>query len=72
MAQSTGLTLLANVFGIQVGDALVVWVGSVVIVVLIALSAFFSSSEIAMFSLARHRLEALVEDGAPGAATVAE
>jgi len=40
------------------------------IVVLIALSAFFSSSEIAMFSLAPHRVEALVEDGLPGSKTL--
>jgi len=36
-----------------------------------ALSAFFSSSETAMFSLPRHRVEALVDDGVPGAETVA-
>ena len=41
------------------------------LLVLLLLSAFFSSSEIAMFSLARHRLEALVEDGVDGAKTAA-
>jgi CBS domain containing-hemolysin-like protein len=46
--------------------------GSVAILVLIALSAFFSSSEIAMFSLARHRVESLVDDGVPGARIVQE
>ncbi|GAB6860844.1 hemolysin family protein [Haloplanus litoreus] len=46
--------------------------GSVAILVLIALSAFFSSSEIAMFSLARHRVDALVEDGLRGAEAVRE
>jgi len=45
-------------------------VGVLVILVLIALSAFFSSSEIAMFSLPAHRVEALVEDGVPGAKTL--
>jgi len=40
--------------------------------VLMVLSAFFSSSEIAMFSLARHRIDALVEDDLPGAAAVAD
>jgi CBS domain containing-hemolysin-like protein len=39
---------------------------------LIGLSAFFSSSEIAMFSLARHRVESMVEEGVPGASAVAE
>jgi CBS domain containing-hemolysin-like protein len=42
------------------------------LLVLLLLSAFFSSSEIAMFSMARHRLEALVEDGVDGATTAAK
>jgi CBS domain containing-hemolysin-like protein len=46
--------------------------GSIMILFLIALSAFFSSSEIAMFSLARHRVESLVDDDVPGAAVVQE
>ncbi|AUV83439.1 DNA-binding protein [Salinigranum rubrum] len=46
--------------------------GIIAIVVLIALSAFFSSSEIAMFSLAKHRVDNMVEEGVPGAATVKE
>jgi len=53
-------------------DTTVTIAGSAAILVLIALSAFFSSSEIAMFSLARHRVESLVEDGVPGAAVVQE
>jgi CBS domain containing-hemolysin-like protein len=44
--------------------------GVLVIVVLIVLSAFFSSSEIAMFSLASHRVEALNEEGSKAAATL--
>ncbi|KTG08200.1 DNA-binding protein [Haloprofundus marisrubri] len=44
--------------------------GVLTIGVLIALSAFFSSSEIAMFSLAKHRVDSLVEDGVPNAKTV--
>ena len=46
--------------------------GVAVIVLLILLSAFFSSSEIAMFSLASHRVEAMVEDGIPSASVVKE
>lgn len=37
--------------------------GAIAVVVLLAFSAFFSGSEIAIFSLERHRLEALVERG---------
>jgi CBS domain containing-hemolysin-like protein len=53
-----------------VTDATVTVIGAVVIVALIGLSAFFSSSEIAMFSLAKHRVDSMVEDGIPGAETV--
>jgi len=41
--------------------------GVAMLVVLIGFSAFFSSSEIAMFGLESHRVESLVEDGVPGA-----
>jgi putative hemolysin len=51
-------------------DTTITIAGSIAILVLIGLSAFFSSSEIAMFSLARHRVESMVEDGVPGARTV--
>jgi CBS domain containing-hemolysin-like protein len=46
--------------------------GAIAIVFLIALSAFFSSSEIAMFSLAKHRVDNMVEEGVPRAAAVKE
>jgi CBS domain containing-hemolysin-like protein len=57
---------------LPITDATVTIAGTAAILVLIGLSAFFSSSEIAMFSLARHRVESLVEDGVPGADTVWE
>ncbi|ERH06420.1 MAG: hemolysin related proteins containing CBS domain protein [Halonotius sp. J07HN4] len=44
--------------------------GAVSIVALIGLSAFFSSSEIAFFSLPQHRIESMVEEGIPNAKTV--
>ncbi|WP_153952419.1 hemolysin family protein [Halosegnis longus] len=46
--------------------------GIAVICVLIVFSAFFSSSEIALFSLASHRIETLAEEGTPGADTLKE
>ncbi|WP_440766526.1 hemolysin family protein [Natronorubrum sp. DTA7] len=45
-------------------------VGALAVVVLILLSGFFSSSEIAMFNLPKHRIEGMVEDEVPGAALV--
>nr|WP_227776978.1 hemolysin family protein [Haladaptatus pallidirubidus] len=57
-------------FGVTITDSVIQWGGLAAIVILLGLSAFFSSSEIAMFSLAKHRVEALVEDGVEGAKTV--
>ncbi|WP_336001328.1 hemolysin family protein [Halorientalis halophila] len=62
--------LVTEVLGVELTDGLVTSVGVVVILLLLMLSAFFSSSEIAMFSLAAHRVDALVDDGVPGAKTL--
>ncbi len=62
-------SLQVDVFGLfSLSETAFLAVGGVSIVLLLALSAFFSSSEIAMFSLASHRVEKLAEqyDG-PGA-----
>lgn len=45
-------------------------IGILTIAVLICLSAFFSSSEIALFSLPSHQVDALVADNVPGATRV--
>lgn len=45
--------------------------GAVAIVALTGISAFFSSSELAVFSVARHRVDALVAADAPGSAALA-
>ncbi|PSP86087.1 DNA-binding protein [Halobacteriales archaeon QS_6_64_34] len=59
-----------DVVGVAVPESAVFVGGIATILVLILLSAFFSSSEIAMFSLPAHRTEALVEDGVPGSRTL--
>jgi len=58
------------IVGVEVDESLVTTLGAVAIVALIALSAFFSSSEIAMFNLPKHRLEGMIEDGIPDAEIV--
>jgi putative hemolysin len=55
-----------------IGTGTLTALGLATIVLLIGLSAFFSSSEIAMFSLAPHRVESLVEDDVAGADAMAE
>jgi putative hemolysin len=62
--------LTTQVLGVPLPDSLVPIGGIVVVFLLLVLSAFFSSSEIAMFSLAAHRVDALVEDGVPSAKTL--
>jgi putative hemolysin len=62
--------LATQVGGVAVPDSAIAIGGVVLIGSLIALSAFFSSSEIAMFSLADHRVEVLTNDGVPGSQTL--
>ncbi|MEF8775065.1 MAG: hemolysin family protein [Haloarculaceae archaeon] len=63
--------LSVDVFGLTISDTLFVTLGALVIVLLLGLSAFFSSSEIAMFSLADHRIERLEEENAKRGSTLA-
>lgn len=62
--------LAVRIIGVPVQNSAVAIGGAVLIGTLIGLSAFFSSSEIAMFSLADHRAETLVNDAVPGAQTL--
>ena len=55
---------------LPLSDAAIAVLGGGVIVFLLLLSAFFSSSEIAMFSLPSHRVDSLVADEVPGSATL--
>ncbi|NUB91667.1 HlyC/CorC family transporter [Haloterrigena sp. SYSU A121-1] len=61
---------VSGAVGFEPSTTLVAAAGVAALLALLVLSGFFSSAEIAMFSLAHHRIEALVEDGAPGAETV--
>ncbi|WP_254766236.1 hemolysin family protein [Salinilacihabitans rarus] len=56
--------------GTELADSTVTTIGVVAVAILIGLSGFFSSSEIAMFNLPKHRLEGMVEDGIEGASLV--
>ncbi len=66
------LAQLRSLGPIPITDMTITAGSAVTLVVLLGGSAFFSSSELAMFSLAQHRVEALVEDGVKGAEMVAE
>ncbi|MFB1064493.1 hemolysin family protein [Natrinema sp. H-ect4] len=56
--------------GLEIDQSMVTILGALALVVLVGLSAFFSSSEIALFSIPKHRVEGMAEDGIPGAARV--
>ena len=58
------------IVGLEVAQSTVTIMGVVLVAILILLSGFFSSSEIAMFALPKHRVEGMVEDGVAGAQRV--
>ena len=53
-------------------QATVTLLGTIAVALLILLSAFFASSEIAIFSLSDHRISTLADDGVTGANTLAK
>jgi CBS domain containing-hemolysin-like protein len=58
------------VVGVELTQSAVTVVGVVLILLLLVGSGFFSSSEIAMFSLPAHQIDAMVEQGLRGARAV--
>ena len=70
VSAGSGAIPLVDLLGIEATDRTVTIAGAVTIAILIGFSGFYSSSEIAMFSLPNHRLDALVAEGRPNAATV--
>ncbi|WEL21164.1 hemolysin family protein [Halorhabdus sp. BNX81] len=55
---------------VDVSRGMITGVGALAVVILVVFSAFFASSEIAIFSLADHRIATLVEDEVRGAKTL--
>ena len=66
----TPLTYDVPIVGIEVAESAVTWFGIGAVIVLIVLSGFFSSSEIAMFALPKHRVDGMIEEEIPGASRV--
>ena len=67
---ATAVPLTIELLGQSVSKTTFAALGGLVILVLLVLSAFFSSSEIAMFAFPDHRIEAVVGEGRPGAKTL--
>jgi CBS domain containing-hemolysin-like protein len=66
----SGSVLGIEVVGVSVSGTAFAALGAIAIVILLALSAFFSSSEIALFSLPDHRVDTMAEEGQPGSQTL--
>ncbi|WP_049898237.1 hemolysin family protein [Halococcus agarilyticus] len=67
----TSITLYTvPVIGVELGQAEITAVGVLMILLLLMGSGFFSSSEIALFSLPAHQIDAMVEEGKRGARAV--
>ena len=69
-AAESVVILSVEVLGFELSDSLFATLGVVVVLVLLGLSAFFSSSEIAMFAFPNHRLESVVQEGKRGSQTL--
>ncbi|WP_415379351.1 hemolysin family protein [Halosimplex sp. TS25] len=70
-ASGTGIIQSAvPIVGIELGQTALTAIGVLLILFLIMGSGFFSSSEIAMFSLSAHQIDAMVEEGKRGARAV--
>jgi putative hemolysin len=70
LSPGTVVPLTVEVLGQSTSRTTFAALGALVIVVLLVLSGFFSSSEIAMFAFPSHRIEMVVEEGRPGAETL--
>ena len=58
------------IVGVELAQATITGIGVVLILLLLVGSGFFSSSEIALFSLPTHQIDAMVEQGLRGAQAV--
>jgi len=68
--EMTSLAPLALQIGVDLTEQTITIGGAVAVVVLVALSGFFSSSEIALFSLPDHKVDAMVAANLPNAKRV--
>ena len=64
------VSLQVDILGFELSQSAFAGLGVLVILILLVLSGFFSSSEIAMFAFPNHRLEAVVEEGKRGSKTL--
>ena len=66
----SALPLTVEVLGQSLSKTTFAALGALVILVLLVVSGFFSSSEIAMFAFPNHRIETVAEEGRSGAETL--
>jgi putative hemolysin len=69
-SETAAIAYTVPVVGVELGQTGLTAVGIGLILLLLMGSGFFSSSEIALFSLPTHQIDAMVEQGLPGARAV--
>ncbi|WP_440009149.1 hemolysin family protein [Halomicrococcus sp. SG-WS-1] len=69
-AEASIILYTVPVVGVELGQTGVTAIGILMILMLLMGSGFFSSSEIALFSLPTHQIDAMVEEGKRGARAV--
>jgi CBS domain containing-hemolysin-like protein len=67
---ATAIQTTVPVVGLELGQTALTGIGICLILLLLVGSGFFSSSEIALFSLPAHQIDAMVEEGKRGARAV--
>ena len=70
VAEASTILSTVPVIGLELGQTAITGIGVMMILLLIMGSGFFSSSEIAMFSLSTHQIDAMVEEGKRGALAI--
>jgi CBS domain containing-hemolysin-like protein len=70
VAEASCTLYTVPIIGVELGQTAVTGLGVLMILFLLMGSGFFSSSEIAMFSLSSHQIDAMVEQGMRGARAV--
>ncbi|MFT4890023.1 MAG: putative hemolysin [Halobacteriales archaeon] len=65
-----GVMPLVQILGIELNQTAVTGIGMLMILFLLVGSGFFSSSEIALFSLSNHQTDAMIEQGKRGARAI--
>ena len=69
-SETSAILFTVPIIGVELGQTEILTLGVCTLLFLLVGSGFFSSSEIALFSLPTHQVDAMVEEGKRGAQAV--